>query len=159
MRNKWQQEVMGLLRGWLEAHIGPAEWVEQGDMTFLRLRPALFTDGSGQVLMEICLYDYGTDITVAQVYSTLLPTPGSGLDELRRHLPDWNFRSIAGSYGIYEKLGQLYHKQNIALIPQAMADDQADVLFTGICLAMDEMARRIGEAEQLSAQADAGGRP
>ena len=147
-----QKEVLTLLQQYLEEHFGKTEQVEQEDMTFLRLTPALFTDGTGLVYMEICLLDYSEEIMVAQVYSTLLPNPGSGLALLRKQLGEWNLHSLVGSYGIYEQQGQLYHKHNIALINDAAADDQADFLFAGICAAMDEMARRLPEAINLTSQ-------
>ena len=137
----WQLQVIALLQAYLEEHFGKTELVEMEDTAFLRFAPALFTDGSGQVLMEVCLVTYSDEITVAQIYSTVLTDLGEKTEDLRAALPAWNFTSIAGAYGIYEEQGHLYHKQNIALINDAAADDQADFLFTGLCLAMDEMAR------------------
>ena len=150
MMTDWQAHVIALLQAYAEEHLGETELAEQEDTVFLRLAPALFTDGTGQVLMEVCLVDYGEEITVAQIYTTVLPQLGSGAEALRACLPEWNFTSMAGSYGIYEKEGHLYHKQNIALINDAAADDQADFLFTGLCLAMDEMARRYPEAVAMT---------
>ncbi len=145
MMTEQQKELMTLLQEYLEDYLGETELAEVEDMTFLRVAPALFEDELGQVLMEICLIDYSEDVTVAQIYTTILSEIESGTEELRECLPEWNFNSIAGSYGIYEKLGHLYHKQNIALNNDAAADDQAEFLFTGLCMAMDEMARRYPE--------------
>ncbi len=57
-----------------------------------------------------------------------------------------NFNSLTGAYGIYEKEGQLYHKQNIAVVNNVAIDDKVDFIFSGICIAMDEMARRFADA-------------
>jgi len=147
-----QAEIMALLRQSLEDHFGETELADQEDATFLRLTPALFTDGTGLVYMEICLLDYTEEVMVAQVYSTMRPKPGLALAALREKLGEWNLKSLAGAYGIYEAQGQLYHKQSIALINDAAVDDQVDFLFAGICAVMDEMARRLPEAIALSSQ-------
>ncbi|MCC8121758.1 MAG: hypothetical protein LIO42_07240, partial [Oscillospiraceae bacterium] len=96
--------------------------------------------------MEICLLDYSDEVTIAQVYTTLLMEPGPGLAAVRERLEEWNLHSYAGAYGIYEKQGQLYHKQNISVLNDLAVEDRADLLFAGICVAMDEMARRLPEA-------------
>lgn len=150
-----QQEIMTRLRKYIEEYFGETELTEESDITFLRFAPALFTDNTGLVYMEVCLISYSEEITIAQVYSTLLAGPEEAMAKLRPHLDEWSFRSLTGSYGIYEKQGQLYHKQNIALPTAATADDQVEFLFTGICAAMEEMARRLPEAIALaSGQAD-----
>jgi len=147
-----KQEILSMLQKWIQEHLGETELAEQEDITFLRLTPALFTDGTGQVYMEICLLDYSQEVMVAQVYSTMLLKPGPGIAALREKLGEWNLKSLAGAYGIYEAQGQLYHKQSIALINDAAVDDQVDFLFAGICAVMDEMARRLPEAIALSSQ-------
>ncbi len=153
-----QQEIMTRLKEYVEEYFGEAQLAEESDITFLRFTPALFTDNTGLVYMEVCLIGYSEEITIAQVYSTLLAGPEEALAQLRPHLEEWNFRSLTGSYGIYEGQGQLYHKQNIALLNDIAVDDQADFLFAGICAAMDEMARRLPEAVALvGGQADADG--
>ncbi len=134
----------------VEEYFGAAQLAEQSDITFLRFTPTLFTDGTGLVYMEICLIEYSEEITIAQVYSTLLEKPEAELAKLEEHLEEWNFNALAGSYGIYRKQGQLYHKQNVALLNDAMVGDQAEFLFAGVCAAMDEMARRLPEAIALT---------
>lgn len=150
-----QQEILNRLREYIEEYFGKSQLMEQADITFLRFTPTLYTDNTGMVLMEVCLIGYSEEITIAQVYTTMLARPEAALEKLRPQLEEWNFRSLTGSYGIYEKQGQLYHKQNIALPTGAMVGDQVEFLFTGICAAMEEMARRLPEAIALTdGQAD-----
>lgn len=150
MMTERQKEIMTMLREWLEEYLGETTLEEGEEISFLRIVPPLFENGEGRVYMEICLIDYSEEVMIAQVYSTMLPKPGPGMDALREKLGQWNLESLAGSYGIYEKLGQLYHKQMVALINEAAADDQTETLFTGICMAMDEMARRLPEAVEIA---------
>ncbi len=140
-----QKEIFNLLREWLEEEFGKTEMIEQEDVTFLRVLPPLFVEGEERVITDICLYEYMDEITVAQIYTTIALEIESAADALRARLPEWNFVSLAGSYGIYDKLGQLYHKQNIALIHDAAVDDQVDFLFSGFCLALDEIAQHYPE--------------
>ena len=149
MLTEWQNKILSLLKEWLEDYFGETVLLEQNDITILRFMPALFLDGSAEVIVEVCLYQYNEELTVAQVYSTMLTDTSRGLEELRAQIPEWNFHSVTGSYGIYEKMGHLYHKHNIALINDGYVEDQAEMVFAGICLAMDEMAGRINEAAAL----------
>lgn len=150
MASQQQCEFITLLHQWAVNHWKEAEIVERGDLLTLRMMPSLYTDGTAPVLMEICLLEYSDDISVVQIYTTIFPKPEPGLAELRAKLPEWNFTSLAGAYGIYEQQGQLYHKQNVAVITGAGADEQIDTVLPAICMAMDEMARRLPEALELS---------
>lgn len=148
------KETLDLLRDWLESEFDHVELVEQKELRFLRFFPALYVDGSGQVIMEVCLYDHGPEgeFTVAQVYTTVFLGIEANEDALRERIPQWNFTSMAGSYGIYETQEhqkQLYHKHNVALVTDADVEDQVDFLFTGICLALDEIASRFPEAVDI----------
>ncbi len=149
MLTEWQNEIMSFLKEWLEDSFGEVLLLERDDITFLRFVPALFEDGSAEVMVEVCLYDYGEEMTIAQIYSTMLIDVAESAETLCAHIPEWNFYSLAGAYGIYEKLGHLYHKHSIALVSRASAADQAEMVFASICLAMDEMARRINEAAAI----------
>ncbi|MCC8157048.1 MAG: hypothetical protein LUC21_07765 [Oscillospiraceae bacterium] len=156
MLTEQQKETMNLLREALEECFGTVEAAEQSEITFLRLMPALFEDETGQVYMEICFLDYSEEVTIAQVYTTLLMEPGPGLAAIREKLGEWNLHSFSGAYGIYEEQGQLYHKQNISFINEAAVDDQVDLLFAGICVALDEMTRRLPEAVAMNEGKDNG---
>ncbi len=149
MLTEWQNDIMSLLREWLEDSFGEVLLLERDDITFLRFVPALFEDGSAEVMVEVCLYDYGEEMTVAQIYSTMLIDVAEKAEALSERIPEWNFYSLVGAYGIYEKLGHLYHKHSVALVNEAPADDQTEMIFAGVCLAMDEMARRIYEAAEI----------
>ena len=151
MLSQRQRDFITLLHEWAVEHWEDAEIVERGDILTLRMMPQLYTDGTGTVLMEVCLLEYSEEVSVAQIYTTMIPEPESGLAALREKLPEWNFSSLAGAYGIYEKQGQLYHKQNVAMLNEITVDDQVDIVFTGLCTAMDEMARRLPEALAVSA--------
>lgn len=152
MLTAWQNEIISLLKEWFEDSFGETVRFEHDGITFLRFAPALFTDGSAEVVVEVCLSGYGEELTVAQVYTTMLTDTSKGLEALRTQIPEWNFYSFTGSYGIYEKMGHLYHKHNIALINDSHVDDQAEMVFAGVCLAMDEMARRINDAAALCSE-------
>lgn len=154
MISQRQREFINLLREWVVEHWKDAEIVEQEDLLSLRLMPALYTNGAGMVLMEICLLEYSEEISVAQIYSTMIPQPEPGLAALRETLGEWNFASIAGAYGIYEKEGQLYHKHMVSVLNEVSVDDLVDFVFTGLCMAMDEMARRLPDALAISAGSD-----
>ena len=142
--------ILNMLRKWIEEYICKTETVEQGGVTFLQMSPALYEDNLGHVLMEVCLLEYSDATMIGQIYSTLLPQLGAGEETLRRKVGEWNLVSLAGAYGIYEKQGHLYHKHNVALINDAAVDDQVDFLFNGLCLALDEMGRRLSDAVSIS---------
>ena len=151
-----QREFITLLHKWAAEQWKEAEVVEEGDLLILRMLPRLHDDGTGAVLMEVCLLEYSEEISVAQIYTTIIPEPKPGLTALREKLPRWNFASLAGAYGIYEEQGQLYHKQNVAVLRELGVDDQVEAVLTGIFAAMDEMARRLPEALAVSAGSDDG---
>lgn len=151
MISQRQRDFISLLQEWVGRHWEDTEIVERGNILALRTMPSLYADGTGAVLTEVCLLEYSEEISVAQIYTTMIPTQGPGLAGLREKLPEWNFASLAGAYGIYEKQGQLYHKQNVAVLNEITVDDQVDTVFTGLCMAMDEMARRLPEALAISA--------
>lgn len=142
-------EVLTILQDTLEDQLGETELTEVQGTLFLRLFPALFPDDSGHVYIEICLIPYSDELTVAQIYSTLMPKPGPHTDQLPAHFEDWNLHSAVGAYGLYGENRQLYHKHNIALHSEDVPELQAGIVLAGLQLAMDEMARRLPEAVQI----------
>lgn len=148
------RDIIALLRRWITDRGQETELQEGGDILTLRIASPLFTDGTGKVRIEICHVEHTEEMSVAQIYSTLIFQPEPGLAALRAKLPEWNFSSLAGAYGIYERLGQLYHRHNVAVNNTRPLEEQADCVFTGLCLAMNEMARRLPEALKISVNPD-----
>lgn len=147
-----KHDILTTVQNILEVTLGEGETelTEEENILFLRLFPALLANGNGHVYMEICIIDYSDELSVAQVYSTMIPKPGPHSDDLNGYLADWNLHSAAGAYGLYGDQKQLYHKLNIALVNSESVESRANALFAGICLAMDEMARRLPEAFQIA---------
>ena len=150
MVSQQQRKFIDLLYQWAANHWEDAEIVERSGILTLRMIPSLYTDIEALVLMEICLLEYSEDISVVQIYTTIFPEPKPGLEDLRAKLPEWNFNSLVGAYGIYEEQGQLYHKHNVAVITGDDPDEQVNDVLPAICMALDEMARRLPEAIMLS---------
>ena len=147
-----KHDILAALQSILEAVLGEdsTELTEQDGILFLRLFPALFTDGSGRVYMEVCVLDYSDELSIGQVYSTMIPKPGPHSDDLKEHFADWNLHSAAGAYGLYGDQKQLYHKQTVALINDESVDSQSQALFACIGMCMDEMSRHLHEAIQIA---------
>jgi len=145
-----QSEVLNLLQSYLKEEFGQVNRVENNGVIYLQFTPSVFLNETGLVFMEICLLSYSNELDIAQIYSTMIPKSRPHMDALREKLGQWNLASLVGAYGIYEKLGQLYHKHNIALINDAAADDQADFIFYNVCLALEEMARHLEEALHIT---------
>lgn len=144
------RKILTTLQSLLQPQLGEGDLAEQNGTLFLRLFPALLEDGTGHVYMEICLAPYSDELTVAQIYSTLIPKSGPHTDQLAAHFADWNLHSLAGAYGLYGDDQQLYHKQNVALINGESEESHIKTLLASVSLAMDEMARRLPEAIQIA---------
>lgn len=152
MTKEDQNIVLSLIQEQLEKENFSTELKQSEQGPVLRtVIPLLEEDEQGQVLVEICALTYNDQIDLIQIFSTMLLEPGPGLDALRAQLNDWNLVAIAGAYGIYEKMGQLYHKYNVAIDNTWNLEGKADQAFLGLCVALDEMCGRIGEAIALSA--------
>lgn len=146
-------EILALLKEWFQEENVPAEIVNRADEPVrLRLWLPLFEDGDvdSRVLMEIAPITYNEPLDLAHIYTTMLAEPGPGVEELRRKLQDWNLTAFVGAYGIFEEMGQLYHKHSIVLMEDLDEEEQADLIFMGACVAADEMARRFPEAVHIS---------
>ena len=123
---------------------------DQGDLATLQVLLPLYEEGRGLVIMDLCLVDYDEDFELVQIYSTMTPEPGPGLPALRQTLGEWNMVALAGAYGIYEELGQLYHKYNVVVRAQEDLDDVVADVLAGVFMATEEMSRRLVEAVRLS---------
>ena len=150
MTTEDQAIVLSLIQEEFDKQSFPTEIRETENGPMLRMGVPLLENGEGQVLVEVCALTYNDQIDIIQIYSTLLPQPGPGLEALRAKLNEWNLVAVAGAYGIYDKLGQLYHKYNVAVDAGEGLEAKADQAILGICVALDEMSGRIEEALALS---------
>jgi len=146
-----QSEILNLLQKWIEEEFCQVNRVEINGVVYLQFTPSVFLNETGLVFMEICLFRHSDELDVAQIYSTIIPKPRPHMDALREKLNQWNLESLAGAYGIYEKLDQLYHKHNLALVNDGMPNDQADFIFYNVCLTLEEIARHLEEALHITA--------
>lgn len=151
MTKEDQNIVLSLLQEQLKQEDFSTELTDSQQGPVLRTVIPLLENEQGQVLVEICALTYNDQIDLIQIFSTMLLEPGPGLDALRAQLNDWNLVAIAGAYGIYEKMGQLYHKYNVTIDTTLDLESKAAQAFLGLCVALDEMCGRIGEAISLSA--------
>ena len=93
----------------------------------------------------------GPDFTAILDYAHKLRLAGVDKDTaLRQTLGEWNMVALAGAYGIYEELGQLYHKYNVVVRAQEDLDDVVADVLAGVFMATEEMSRRLVEAVRLS---------
>lgn len=150
MTTEDQGIVLSLIQEEFEKQQFPTEVKDTENGPMLRMRIPLLENGAGQVLVEVCALTYNDQIDIIQIYSTMLPQPGPGLEALRAKLNEWNLVTIAGAYGIYDQLGQFYHKYNVAVDVSHGLEDKADQAILGICVALDEMSGRIEEAMSIS---------
>ena len=127
---------------------------EQEGIQVLQMRLPPLAEGAESALVELCLMDYNEYVSVLQIYSTLLAAPAPGLKRLREQLDEWNLSALAGAYGIYAPLGQLFHKYTVAIPLDGSAQEQGDAAFGGLCLALDELPRHAAEALALAAGPD-----
>jgi len=116
----------------------------------LRCLAPLFEDDKGYVLIEICELDYDENFELFQIYSTLIMEPGQGLDELRKTVNVWNLTSTLGAYGIYEAMGQLFHKYNVVVGVDDDVDMVVGQVFAALYTAMNEMGSKLAEAINIS---------
>lgn len=143
------REILTAIQSLLEPEPGNCTLTAENNMLFLRLFPALFPNNSSHVYMEICLVPYSDELTIAQIYTTLMPKAGPHTNQLPAHFADWNLHSFAGAYGLYGKDKQLYHKHNVVLFTEESAEDQVKAILSSVSLVMDELARRLPEAVQI----------
>ena len=151
MTNEDQNIVLSLIQEQLEKEDFSTELTQSQQGPVLRTVIPLLEEEQGQVLVEICALTYNDQIDLVQIFSTMLLEPGPGLETLRGQLNSWNLVAIAGAYGIYDQMGQLYHKYNVAIDSTLDLESKAGQAFLGLCAALDEMCGRIKEAITLSA--------
>jgi hypothetical protein len=116
----------------------------------LRFTAPLFENDTGYVLIEICQLDYDENFELFQIYSTMIPEPGPGLAELRKAVNRWNLTAALGAYGIYDPLGQLFHKYNVIVGVEDTPDMVVGQVLAALYITMDEMERRLADAVALS---------
>jgi len=116
----------------------------------LRFTAPMFEDNTGYVLFELCQMNYDENFELFQIFSTMIMSVGPGMDKLRAALNDWNLTALLGAYGIYEELGQLYHKYNVVIGLDDTPDSIVGQLLSALYIAMDEIERRLADAIALS---------
>ncbi|MGI6192965.1 MAG: hypothetical protein ACOYI3_05335 [Christensenellales bacterium] len=120
------------------------------DREMLRFAAPLLGDDKGFVLIEICQFDYDETSAIFQIFSTMIPEPGPGFEKLRSAVNGWNLFSRLGAYGIFEQLGQLYHKYNVVVNLDESAESVFTRVVTALYICMDEMEYRLSEALAIS---------
>lgn len=151
MTREDQNIVLSLIQEQLEKEDFSTERKESEQGPVLRTVIPLLEEEQGPVLVEICVLNYNDQSDIIQIFSTMLLEPGPGLEKLRAQLNSWNLVTIVGAYGIYDKMGQLYHKYNVAIDSQLDLESKADQGFLGLCMSLDEMCGRMKEAMMISA--------
>ena len=151
MTKEDQNIVLSILQEQLEAERFSTELTQSKQGPALRTVIPLLEGDQGPALVEICVLRYNDQTDLIQIFSTMLLEPGPGLEALRAQLNGWNLVAVVGAYGIYEPLGQLYHKYNVVLDSGLDLESKADQGFLGLCMALDEMCGRMQEAMDLSA--------
>lgn len=151
MTNEKRTAVLQALENGLTQEMGyPVKRNTEGGKEMLRFTAPLFEDGTGYVLIELCQLDYDEDFELFQLYSTLIMEPGPGLDELRPAVNSWNLTSALGAYGIYEPLGQLFHKYNVVVGLGDSPDMVVGQVLASLYIVMDEMESKLKDAIALS---------
>lgn len=128
---------------------------EKNHLLTLQVDIPLQENNPSTALMEISPLDYSDSVSIVQIFTTvfsgLTPAAQSGL---LSPMPMWNLTSLAGTYGIFEytpQKYQLYHRYTVPLMEGNMLhmDDQAQTVFLGVCMAWDEMCKRIDTAVEI----------
>jgi|GEM_PF-2060083 len=122
--------------------------IEGRDM--LRFTAPLLGDDKGYVLIEICRFDYDDTCEIYQIFSTMIPSPGPGFEQLKAAVNGWNLVARLGAYGVFEPLGQLYHKYNVAINLTDSPESTFTRVMSALYICMDEMEYRLPEALAIS---------
>ncbi len=159
MTEEKQTPVLKMLLGGLTDQMGyQAAILTVEGREMLRFTAPLLGDDKGYVLIEICQFGYDENCDVFQIFSTMIPKPGPGLGELRAAVNGWNLTARLGAYGIFDALGQLYHKYNVVVGVEEGPESVFSRVLSALYICMDEMESRLTEALALSGgEQNAGG--
>lgn len=146
-----QETILNALLEALTRQMGyKAELATIEGREMLRFTAPLLGDDKGYVLIEVCRFDYNDTCEIYQIFSTMIPAPGPGLEQLKAAVNGWNLVSRLGAYGIFEPLGQLYHKYNVVISLEDSPQTVFTRIMTALYICMDEMEYRLTEALAIS---------
>ena len=145
-----QREIFAQIKAWLEHQDYQADLVEQEDTPMLRALLPVLEEGKGLVLVEIFMTEYNQAADLVHIFATMTPPLGQQADSIQQAANGWNLEALAGCYGVCEKTEQLYYRHTVAIDPEAEAEDAAQDAFRGLCITLDEIARRLPEAIMLA---------
>ena len=94
--------------------------------------------------------EYNQTADLVQLFATMTPPLEGDMGPLQRAANSWNLVALAGCYGICEETSQLFYRHTVAVETDDAVETVARDAFRGLCVAMDEMARRLPEAILLS---------
>ena len=147
---KKEGAVLTTVKEWLKNQNYQAQLVKQGDVLMLRGLLPVLKDERGLVLVELFMTEYNQTADLVHLFTTMTPPPEGDMGPLQRAANSWNLVALAGCYGICEETSQLFYRHTVAVETDDAVETVARDAFRGLCVAMDEMARRLPEAILLS---------
>ena len=108
------------------------------------------TDNKDFVLTEIMIGPYDDNALLIQIYTTMLAKIGPGYEALKEMLLDWNLTCPLGSFGIYRKELQFYHKYNYLMPTDGNPSEMALEVFYILHLVQDAITQYFPDVIRLS---------
>lgn len=147
---KKERAVLTTVKAWLNNQNYQAQLVKQGDVLMLRTLLPVLKNEKGLVLVELFMTEYNQTADLVHLFATMTPPLERDMEPLQRAANAWNLVALAGCYGICEETSQLFYRHTVAVETDDKVETVARDAFRGLCVAMDEMARRLSEAILLS---------
>ena len=97
----------------LETSMLPNEGPPQVGDTLRFLLP--FDEGEHCYVVTVSVFNMNDEAVLLEFYTVLLTDMGDTLPALRSELISWNYYCPLGSFGVYERERQLYHKHGVVL--------------------------------------------
>ena len=108
------------------------------------------TEAGDAVLLEVMLAPFTEEALLLQLYSTMITKIGPGYEALKEIMLDWNLTCTLGSFGIYRKGRQLYHKYNYILPTDGDPEEAAREVLYLISLIRNVIALHYTDAVRIS---------
>ena len=97
----------------------------------LRMLTPLNEQG-GTALIEFSLIDVDSDVSIMQIYTTVLTELTGGTNELEKAVARLNLTCPIGAYGIFYAGLQCYHKYCVIIEADAQMDGSVDALMRAL---------------------------
>ena len=138
------------LKEWFRLQGAQCALLESNGAPMLRAVLPLFEDGTGLVIMEIFTFDYGNGTQLLNFYTTMTTSDeGPGIDKVRQVTDRWTLTAFAGGYGVYDQLGELFHRHTLAIATDLPQSVQDKMVMEALYVTVDEITRRLPEAIEL----------